>query len=140
MATLVTPDAYTMGMRVASALDPANEGSVVGLTDTTVSVRFDHGGTHSGPIAHRAWREVVADVVPAPAPAVDYPDTTAAGVAVPLDTPIGSPVRARGVIGAVQGTLVGWARSTAGMRPIVAYTKHGRDYRSHVFDTVTPAR
>lgn len=66
-----------------------------------------------------------------------YPAHAAPGVRVPLDTAIGAPVVARGAIGTVRGTLSGWARSALGMRPVVAYERHGHAYRSSTFDTVS---
>lgn len=76
-----------------------------------------------------------ADAPAAPTPAA--PTYPAPGVRVPTDAPIGSPLTARGAIGTVRGTLHGWAASALGMRPVVAYTRHGREYRSALWDTVT---
>lgn len=79
-----------------------------------------------------------ADAPATPAPAAPvYPTHPAPGVRVALDAPLGSPLTARGAVGTVRGTLHGWAQSALGVRPIVAYTRHGRDYRSATWDTVT---
>lgn len=114
--------------------------AIAAVDDTRTHVYVDFADGGSGIYAIDAAVTVAAAPAPAaPAAAPAYPAHTAPGVSIPADAAPGAPVIAGGAIGTVRGTLHAWTDSALGRRPVVAYTRHGREYRSAVFDSVRPA-
>ncbi len=53
---MITRDTFPVGTRVSDVSRPAEHGLVVGWRGTTVHVRWDNGGTSSGPASHNGFR------------------------------------------------------------------------------------